>query len=179
MEMWDEYDINRVKTGKTRMRGEGRGDGVYQMVIHAAIFNPEGKMLIQRRQKTAHSWPDLWDVSCGGHVISGEDCRQAATRELKEELGLDVDLEGVLPNFSFTWNGGFDEYFLLEMDVDIKSISLQESEVQDVAWATREEIHEMIRDGRFITYYEHLIDLMFDMRGKYGVHSNIDNKYRK
>lgn len=176
MERWDEYDINRVKTGKTRQRGEPRGNGVYQMVIHVAVFNSEGKMLIQRRQKTARSWPDLWDISCGGHSMAGEDCRDAAMRELKEELDIDVDLTGVLPNFSFTWNGGFDDYFLLEKDIDIDSLSLQEAEVQDVRWASREEILEMIKSGEFITYYEHLIDLMFDMRGKYGVHSRIDNK---
>ncbi len=176
MERWDEYDINRVKTGRTRQRGEPRGDGAYQMVIHVALFNSEGKMLIQRRQKTAKSWPDLWDISCGGHSMAGEDCRDAAMRELKEELDIDIDLEGVLPNFTFTWQGGFDDYFLIEKDIDIRFLSLQESEVQDISWASRDEIKEMIRDGRFITYYEHLIDLMFDMRGNYGVHSSIENK---
>ena len=55
-------------------------------------------------------------------------------------------------------------------------MTLQQEEVQAVKWASREEIIDMIRNGEFITYYESLIDMIFDMRGGYGAHSNEDRK---
>ena len=48
-------------------------------------------MLLQKRSKEKKLWPNLWDVTLGGHVDSGEFGRQALIREAKEELGLDLN----------------------------------------------------------------------------------------
>ncbi|WP_084554884.1 NAD(P)H-dependent oxidoreductase [Eubacterium xylanophilum] len=176
VERWEVYDEERIKTGYIRRRGEKRILGEYQPVIHVCVFNSKGEMLIQQRQSTAKSWPNLWDFSCGGHVIMGENSKQGAMRELREELGLDLDLSEVRAHFTINWMYGFDDYFLIEKDVEIAKISLQAEEVQDVRWATREEIKKMIRSGTFITYYESLVDYIFDSKGKLGAHANEDNK---
>ena len=89
-----------------------------------------------------------------------------------EEIGLDVDFTGMVPRFTINWEHGFDDYYMLEMDLDPASLSLQQEEVQAVKWATREEILDMIRKGEFITYHESLIDMCFSMRNSYGAHSS-------
>ena len=38
MELWDVYDINRNKTGKTAVRGEGLPEGGYHLVVHVCII---------------------------------------------------------------------------------------------------------------------------------------------
>ena len=50
MELWDVYDINRNKTGKTAVRGEGLPEGGYHLVVHVCIIGSDGRMLIQQRQ---------------------------------------------------------------------------------------------------------------------------------
>jgi hypothetical protein len=45
MELWDVYDINRNKTGKTAVRGEGLPEGGYHLVVHVCIIGSDGRML--------------------------------------------------------------------------------------------------------------------------------------
>ena len=50
MELWDVYDINRNKTGKTAVRGEGLPEGGFHLVVHVCILGSDGRMLIQKRR---------------------------------------------------------------------------------------------------------------------------------
>lgn len=49
------------------------------------------EVLLQHRNQT-HMLPNIWD-GVGGHVEAGESVREAAQRELKEEVGLDIAIE--------------------------------------------------------------------------------------
>ena len=164
MELFDVYDKNRLKTGRTLIRGEQSGDGYLRTVIHICIIDREGRMLIQQRQSSRKSWADMWDVSVGGGVLSGEDPCQAAEREAAEELGLKIDFSHMRPAFTVNFIHGFDDYFIVRADPDISSLKLQQEEVKDVKWATPDEIISMIDDGSFIPYHKSLIGLIFDMK---------------
>ena len=59
MESFDLYDVNRNKTGKTLERGNKVPEGLYRLVVHACIFNSEGKMLIQKRVATKSGWSGM------------------------------------------------------------------------------------------------------------------------
>ncbi len=50
------------------------------------------KVLLQRRQNTGFM-DGLWDLSCSGHVEHGESMSEAAVREAKEELGVDIAVD--------------------------------------------------------------------------------------
>ena len=176
MEIWDVYDINRIKTGKME-RGAEFAEDAYTCVIHICIFNSEGKMLIQQRQKFKRTWPNLWDLSIGGHTEAGETSQESASRELFEELGIKREFTGIRPHFTINFVHGFDDYYFVKEDIDLSTLNLQENEVQAVKWATKDEIKKMIEDGEFITYYPSLIDFMFDSRDSYGTHVNESNKY--
>ena len=90
MEQFDIYDINRQKTPRKGVRGEKTASGDMRLVVHICIFNSKGQMLIQHRQPFKKGWSGLWDISVGGSAIAGDDSRQAAEREIREELGLDL-----------------------------------------------------------------------------------------
>ena len=91
MELFDLYDDERKFTGETIERGKPLPKNRYHLVIHICIFNSEGKMLIQQRQPFKKGFPDKWDVTVGGSAVAGENSRQAASRELLEELGIRHD----------------------------------------------------------------------------------------
>jgi len=57
-------------------------------VVHVLVFNPEGQLLLQKRSMNKEVAPGKWDTSVGGHVNPGEALRNAALREMEEELGI-------------------------------------------------------------------------------------------
>jgi isopentenyldiphosphate isomerase len=83
---------------------------VHSIVKHALphrtvwgmVFSPRHRVwLVQRRREDKDVCPNMWDVSCGGHVdcVSGNSETYVAAygRELQEELGLSAQFAQQLP----------------------------------------------------------------------------------
>ena len=168
MENWDLYDMHRNKIGKEITRGDGMTTDEYHLVIHVCIFNSNGEMLIQQRQPYKQGWSNLWDITCGGSAVAGDTSQLAASRELFEELGIYYNFEKIRPQFTINFKRGFDDYYLIECDVDINKLTLQAEEVQAVKWASKGEILELIKQRKFIPYYESIIAFLFECRCHYG-----------
>lgn len=49
----------------------------------------EGRVLLVHRSPNRHAYPDVWDLP-GGHIESGETELTALTREMHEELGVQI-----------------------------------------------------------------------------------------
>ena len=179
MELFDLYTAERMKTGRTMVRGEPTPDGLYRMVVHVCIFDPEGHMLIQQRQPFKRGWSNYWDISVGGCVVSGETSRSAAEREVLEELGLAVNLANVRPTLTIHFEHGFDDIYVLTQKVDLSTLHLQYEEVQAVRWAAKDEILRMIDDGFFIPYEKSLIELLFFRRNHRSSHTGNDPTYKR
>ncbi len=167
-EMWDLYTKDREKTGRLHRRGDAMKDGEYHLVIHVCIFNSRNELLIQQRQSFKEDWPDMWDLTAAGSALQGENSCQAAEREVAEELGLKIDLSDRRADFTINFDCGFDDYFLLEQEVDITQLHLQEEEVQDVRWCSKEEALRMQEEGRMIPYW--FLDKLFEVRGMCDAH---------
>ncbi len=168
-ELWDVYDIDRIKTGKTVERGEKMSAGSYHIVVHVCIFNEKGEMLIQRRKADKKEWPGYWDVSVGGSALAGETTRDAAERETFEELGLRLDLSGRRPSLTVNFFPGFDDVYLILGDVDPSDLRLQAEEVEEVRYASKDEILKMIKEGTFIPCPESYISYIFDLKELNGI----------
>ncbi len=170
-EKWDLYDKNRILTGKTVERSAQIENGYYRVVIHAAIIDSSGRMLIQQRQPFKHGWGGMWDLSVGGHVKSGETSSEGASRELLEEIGFRISSDELRPSLTVNFVNGFDDIYIINADVDPDKLSLQEEEVKEVRLADMYEIFSMIDSGEFIPYRKDLISLIFEMTNSMGVHS--------
>lgn len=168
MEKFDVYDDNRLLANKTCERGTKLSKNENRMVVHICVFNSNGEMLIQQRQSFKKLFPNMFDISCGGSSISGETSRESARRELKEELGIDYDFSNDRPFFTVNFQNGFDDYYIINLDIDLSKLILQTEEVKLVMWASLDEIIEMIDDGRFVPYSISLISLIFDYRNNIG-----------
>lgn len=171
MEIWDIYDKDRIKTGETMVRGSKFKEDTYHMVVHVCIFNLEGKMLIQQRHPFKDGWPNMWDITVGGSAISGDTSQLAAEREVYEEIGYKLSLDGVRPALTINFDKGFDDIYLIKQDIDVSKLNLQYEEVQSVKWASMEEILSMIDEETFIPYHKSLIELLFFMRNRNGTHT--------
>jgi isopentenyl-diphosphate delta-isomerase len=107
------------------------------------IFNSKGEMLLQQRSLKKYHCGGLWTNACCSHPRSGEATIDAATRRLKEEMGIETKLEKI---FDFTYKATFDNglaehefdhvfvgYYDGELDLDY-------NEVEEYAWASMERI---------------------------------------
>ncbi|MBP1547977.1 MAG: NUDIX domain-containing protein [Oscillospiraceae bacterium] len=172
MELWDIYDENRIKTGRTMKRGDPFKKGDYHLVVHVCIFNSKGEMLIQQRQPFKEGWSNMWDITVGGSAVAGDSSRTAAQREVMEELGLKISLDSIRPSVTVNFDCGFDDIYVITEDVDISALRLQYEEVQAVKWASADEVKAMIDEGTFIPYHKALIDMLVHFRDHMGTHTS-------
>lgn len=87
METWDAYDVDRIPTGKSVIRGAKHPEGLYHMVVHVAIFSTDGRLLIQQRCTQKATFPEKWDVTVGGSALSGETSGRRCTVSCARSLG--------------------------------------------------------------------------------------------
>lgn len=152
-ELWDIYDENRRKTGRTVMRGCPMQTGDYHLVVHVWIQSDDGRFLISRRSENKHE-PLLWETT-GGSAIAGEDSLTAALREVQEELGVELIKEnGILfaqkrrdamtfPDFVDVW--------VFRQKVDLSQVVLQPGETCDARLESAENILKMQKEGEFVS----------------------------
>ncbi len=146
MEYNDIYDKDRRPTGRRHIRGTPWRKGEYGMVVCVWVYDGKGKLLLTRRAPQK-SYPGTWENS-GGAVQSGETSRQAIARELFEETGIRAEQE----EFELIQSGRDGnihyDYYCLKRTTPIREIVLLPGETDGVMWATFEEVHQLIREGK-------------------------------
>lgn len=158
MELWDIYDENKVRTGRTMERNDWHMKaGDYHLTVLGVIRHVDGRFLITKRVMTKAWAAGCWEVS-GGAAQAGEESEEAVKREIIEETGLDVN----------GWDGGYlftyrrdnpdegDNYFVdvyrYTGDFSDKDIHLQEAETDGYMLADIEDIKKIAGDGKFLHY---------------------------
>lgn len=96
MEYFDVLNEYGEFTGQIETREVCHEKGLWHRAIYAFIFNKNGDVLLQKRSANKKLWPNLWDITAGGHVLAGEFGYQALIREMKEELGVDVSKDEIM-----------------------------------------------------------------------------------
>jgi len=122
-------------------------------VVHVLIFNKEGDLLLQKRSFKKDIEPGKWDTSVGGHINPGEVDRNAAEREMKEELGA----EGCAMVFLYTYlfsNERESELVSTFSCVYEDDINFNGEEIDEVRYWNLEEIRETIGKGTFSSHFE-------------------------
>ena len=172
MESWDVYDRDRNKTGKKVKAKSKLLEGQYRLVCHLCIFNSKNELLIQKRHRNKTLYPSMWDLSVSGSVQAGENSRIAISRELSEELGIELSLKDTRSSLTFNFDKGFDDFYLLNYDLELKDLKLQKDEVMNVGWASKEEILKMIDENSFLPYHQSVINLLFFMKDDMRIHTD-------
>jgi isopentenyldiphosphate isomerase len=137
-------DYRGLKTGETVARDEAHRTGAWHGAFHCLIIgerNGRSYALFQKRSQAKTIAPEKFDVSVGGHYAAGEDATTAGPREIKEELGIDVRFDDLLPVghrvFVYGFTPGvkeceFQDIFLLPRNIRPQDLSLQREELDGV-----------------------------------------------
>jgi len=102
--------------------------------VGALIVNQQGKILLAK----SHKWFDKYTLP-GGHIEVGESMVDAVRREVKEEVGLDVEVVEMLlvqeaifaPEFYKKKHFIFIDFYCKSKDQQVK---LDQNEIQDYIW---------------------------------------------
>lgn len=160
MELWDVYTYDRVKTGRTVVRGSCMQSGDYHLVADMWIMNSRGQVLIQQRSFDKETAPGLWSCT-GGSVVAGEDTYTAMCREVEEELGVAPDLEHTRLLFSCHGKNSIKDIYLIRQDIRMEQFSLQKEEVLQVRWVSLDELRNLTQQPEFfhaLGYFEPLFE---------------------
>ncbi len=141
MEYIDILNNKGEATGEKKTRSDVHKYGYWHKVILILLVNSREEILIQKRAPNKEKNPNLWDISCAGHLSSGDSSISGAMRELEEELGIkpnennmkliDTIRRSYSPKEGFIENEIQDIYLYRE-DVEIKRIKIQKEEVSEV-----------------------------------------------
>jgi len=77
----------RVTGTAPRSECHRRPDLIHR-AVHVFAVNRRGEIYLQLRSRGKDIQPGRWDTSVGGHLVPGEGYREAAVREMDEELAL-------------------------------------------------------------------------------------------
>ena len=152
MESFDVLNEYGEFTGKIATREECHKNGYWHRAVYAFIIDNNGNVLLQKRSANKKLWPNMWDVTVGGHVDSGEFGRQALIRETKEELGIkisDEDIKYLVGSTSINEQGDiinkhYNECYLITKNINVSNVVIQKEEVSDVKYFSREELIKRI-----------------------------------
>jgi 8-oxo-dGTP diphosphatase len=151
MEDWDVYDENRNKLQKVVTRGKNLAANEFHLVVNVWLKNAKGEFLISQRS-TAKTYPLMWETT-GGSVLKGETTLDAALRETKEELGINLDrktgkLIGTTKRYYDRCNDILDVY-LFTCNTPLSKVTIQKEELNAAKWATAKEIIELYNTKKF------------------------------
>jgi len=141
----DEHDR---EVGTSEKLAAHRDGGRLHRAFSVFLFDPRGRMLLQRRAAAKYHFPLLWTNACCGHPRPGEAVVAAARRRVREELGVDVPLR---PAFAFTYvaeDGGSGlterEYDHVLIGTLAREPAPSPDEVAAVAWWDPEDLRRAV-----------------------------------
>ena len=137
MERLKVFDENYIYL-RDESRDNVHRDGLWHETFHCWLLD-EKFVYIQKRSNVKKDFPGLYDITAAGHILSTETVADGI-REVKEELGIDVDLsklhsKGVVQDrieLSNFIDHEFTNIFLYKSTLRASDFSLQLEEVESI-----------------------------------------------
>lgn len=171
MELVDVLDSKGKKTGRKATIDEICDHGYWHHSVHGVIITKDNKIVAQKRSHKIIMNPGLIEISAGGIVNAGEDPDQAIIREIKEELGIDVDSSEVFYINTKTHNKHFEELnkttktflfsYVIKLHNPLAHIKLEQSESENIYLLSLKKAkrlvryHRLLRLGRITPFYSY------------------------
>ena len=155
-EYLDVLDSKGNKTGIKLHREEIHKKGYWHQSVHIWLINNKNEVLLQKRSLNKSSNPGMLDLSCTGHLSSGEDILEGALRELKEELNISADKNELKyiatvkrkrierkKNYN---NKEHCTVYILKSNIDLNDIEYNTREVSEVLYVSYNDLMKLIKD---------------------------------
>lgn len=164
MELIEIVDENGNFTGQIMDREEAHDKNLLHNEVSIFIINDKKQVLLQKRSANKRFNPNKYAL-CAGHVDVKESLESAALRELKEEVGIDIQRED-LHKFcerEFTIrdsNSHITYFYYVKCNKKESEFIIQEEELSEVKWFDIDKVIDMIKShDDSITFKENRIQL--------------------
>lgn len=134
----------------------------YHKPVWLWIINSKNEILIQKHAKNKKAFPNLWDMSCAGHVRANETSIDGAIREVFEELGIKTNINDYEFITEYIYDKGMEiaQVYLLKLDVNKENFILNSDEVETVKWVSYDDFIKIFYSDLFIPHDKEYKDLM-------------------
>ena len=139
-------------------------NGDWHRTSHVWVVRRRGDgghdLLLQKRSREKDSFGGCYDISSAGHIPAGQDYLESALRELKEELGVDMNGDELIYcgqrrfRFEREFHGSMfrdnqvSNVYALWLDREEEAFVLQEEEVSEVRWMDFADCVSAVRENR-------------------------------
>lgn len=128
-----------------KKRGTLNQKDIYR--VFALWIENSREILLARRALTKKKDPGLLGPAVAGTIEKGESYESNIIKESKEELGLiNILLKKFIKTRVIYPHNHFTQWFLLKIDKDIKDFKIQEEEVAEIKWFTKEELFKLVEE---------------------------------
>ena len=151
MEYIDIFDENNNPIGEKKEKQQAHEEGNFHRTVHVWIINDKNELLLQKRSATKKTHLNCWDISGAGHIKAGETISDGAIRELKEELGVEIeekDLQYIttIKSTKNPKNMEFQYVYLLRCNKKIEEYIFEDGEVSDVKYIFYKDLEKMVEE---------------------------------
>ena len=141
-EIFDLYTCDRQPLYKTAKRGSCLLDGEFHLVAMAIMINECNEILITKRSMNKPG-AGKWECTAGS-VMAGETTKQAIQREVKEEIGIMVEVEDENLIGCFFEEDAIFDIWKIKVQCRIDDLILQSNEVDDARYIKIDDIQTFI-----------------------------------
>lgn len=140
--------------GKTTRAEAHNGSRILHPVVHNHIFDPQGKILLQKRSMNKDIQPGKWDTAVGGHVDYGEEIEEAMLRETREELGITGFLFKKIATYIYDSDREREQVNVFVTHNFNGTLTIDPIEVDEARFWSISEVDEAIGKGIFTPNFE-------------------------
>lgn len=138
-------------------------NGILHRAFSVFLFNKNGEMLLQKRAASKYHSPNQWSNAVCSHPRNGETYLEGANRRLKEELGIETNLN---QKFHFIykadvgdslWEHELDHVFIGNYDGEFH---LNPEEVSEVRYISSKNLEKELSENpeHFTEWFKIILD---------------------
>lgn len=177
MEYLDIYTEDGEYVGKEE-RSIVHRDALWHKTVHCWLYDKKGNIYFQIRKKEGKFY-----TTASGHIQSGESVQEGFAREIKEEIGIDVNIDNCIlvdvvkfimdrdeKDGTFFRDRAFANVYICDFEEDIDSFDFDSNEIKGLVKMNAKETYELIngnidsisatyivQDGEYFKTYDEVI----------------------
>jgi len=135
---------DRIKGYISRREAHANKNNIHR-AVGIFVLDEKMQMLMQKRSKKKDMDPGKWSYAVGGHVTVGQTYKQAAIKEIKEELGIKAPV-GLITKALIEMKKETEHTAFFEVKISSNTpITIDQDEILQIEWIRIDQLKTFIK----------------------------------